>query len=161
MLVGSGASAEVWDPSTGLFSPAGLTPSGDTVVSGTTLLDGRVLATYDDGSARVWDPSSRTFTATGHALEARSGSSTALLQDGRVLVLGGGHVVAPTEDTGHVEELASAEIWDPLTGEFSETGSMPRAAMYQTATTLRDGRVLVVQPVYATSDQSAELFELK
>ena len=65
------------------------------------------------------------------------------------------------EGVGYVQQLPEAEIWDPATGEFSETGPMKRGAMYQTATLLRDGRVLVVQPVFNTSIQSAELFELK
>jgi hypothetical protein len=67
------------------------------------------------------------FTAIGPMTTDGGGPAT-LLQDGRVLVLSAD---------------GRAELYDPGTGEFSPTGSMkaPRAA--ETATLLRDGRVLI------------------
>jgi hypothetical protein len=40
--------------------------------------------------------------------------------------------------------LTIAEIYDPATGKFSLTGHMIDGPSYQTATLLRDGRVLIV-----------------
>jgi hypothetical protein len=40
--------------------------------------------------------------------------------------------------------VAAAEIWDPATGEFEETGSLAEPRVNHTATSLADGRVLIV-----------------
>ena len=67
------------------------------------------------------------FTAIGPMTTDGTGPAT-LLQDGRVLVL---------SDDGR------AELYDPGTGEFSPTGSMKAPRSDETATLLRDGRVLI------------------
>jgi WD40 repeat protein len=58
-----------------------------------------------------------------------------VLPNGKVLIVGGWGALART---------ATAELYDPQTGEFNYTASMlgPRAGM--TATLLKDGRVLIV-----------------
>jgi Bacterial Ig-like domain (group 3)/Kelch motif/Galactose oxidase, central domain len=73
-----------------------------------------------------------------------------LLSDGRVLVSGGSN--------GPI--LASAEIYDPMLGTWSLTGSMNTARAYHTATLLSDGRVLV-SGGYSDSGTlaSAEIFD--
>ncbi|MBK8482578.1 MAG: hypothetical protein IPL40_15670 [Proteobacteria bacterium] len=60
------------------------------------------------------------------------------LLDGRVLVVGGTSV----QDGG--EPLASAEIFDPVSGAWSATGSMRIARRAHEAVRLTDGRVLVM-----------------
>ena len=59
------------------------------------------------------------------------------LLDGRILVEGG-------LKRTHGFSLGSAEIFDPATGTWSATGSMLVARTNHTATTLEDGRVLVI-----------------
>jgi hypothetical protein len=75
----------------------------------------------------------------GGLVTPRSGAAAATLADGRVLVLGGR---GATE--GNRTVLASAEIYDPATGRFTETGSMTEPREQPLATRLHDGRVFVV-----------------
>ena len=133
------ASAEVWDPLTGTFSPSGsLAEARGAYHTATILRDGRVLVVGGmggEGSAEVWDPATGAFGSAGALAEARSGHTATLLSDGRVLVVGGGGVDG---------FLASSEVWDPATGMFGSAGSLAEGRAMHTATLLRDGRVLIV-----------------
>ena len=110
-------------------------------VTATRLLDGRVLITGGgDGSrAEVYDPTTGTFKPTGSLKTPRWQQTATLLPDGRVLVAGGADLNAGECCT----PLTSAELYDPMTGTFSLTGSLTTARRGQTATLLADGRVLV------------------
>ena len=117
----------------------------------TLLRDGRVLLTSvpaADGNtatteAQLYDPATGRWTETGGMHIARVGSVASLLADGRVLVAGG---VDPVK--GYLGPLASAELYDPSTGRWTETGSMAtwRWGSPDTfkAISLADGRVLVL-----------------
>jgi hypothetical protein len=120
------------------------TPRAD--AAAVALRDGRVLicggtATGNVGgvlsSAEIYDPAARTFTPTDSMTVAREGATATLLDDGRVLVAGG------VQNIGFRAELSSAELYDPAASAFSATGSMHTAREGDTATLLRDGRVLV------------------
>jgi hypothetical protein len=68
----------------------------------------------------------------------RNGHSATLLADGRILIAGGSTEIA---DTGSV---ATAEIWDPVAGTITPTGSLRSDRMFHASTLLSDGRVLIV-----------------
>ena len=74
------------------------------------------------------------WASAGSMSTARYSHTTTLLPDGTALVVGG---VGPTG------ALASAELYDPVSGTWSTTGSMAFARSSHTATLLPDGRVLV------------------
>jgi WD40 repeat protein len=115
----------------------------------TLLLDGRVLIAGGSGddTAELYDPKTGTFSSTGPMNVARvRGQTATLLQDGRVLIAGG------SDNSLAQNALASAELYDPKTGEFVLTGSMAHARAGHTATLLLDGRVLIV----GDSDRSFE-----
>jgi hypothetical protein len=135
------ATAELYNPATGKFTPTGNLVIGRESAIAVTLNNGTVLVAggyqYPTGflqEAEIYDPTKATFTTAGSMGTPRNLHSAALLGDGTVLVVGGG-------DGSTV--LASAEIYSPSTGQFSSTWTMPEARMLTAATTLSNGSVLV------------------
>ena len=130
------ASAELYNPATGTFAPAGSMTMPRSNHTATRLLDGRVLLAGGgtDGSnvtssAEIYDPVAGTFRATGEMAVARSGDTATLLKDGRVFFQSHGI-------------NGDAELYNPDTGKFTATASTQY--MYSTATLLDDGDVLLI-----------------
>jgi Galactose oxidase, central domain/Kelch motif len=155
------ASAEIYDPKAGTFTPTGPMAGGRDFNTATLLADGRVLIAGGSGltqedlaSAEIYDPKTGTFTATGSLTNGREYQTATLLADGRVLIAGGGG------DYTNRKFLASAELYDPKTGTFTATGSLATARSYQAATLLLDGKVLVTGGYGAVAPlASAEIYD--
>jgi len=142
---GAQASAEIYDPSTGTWTPTGdmttprsmhtatLLPNGQVLVAGTELAPDRILA-----SAELFDPATGRWTATGDMTIARTQQMATLLRDGTVLVAGGIGPISPTEHG----ELTSAELYTPGTGTWAATGNMASARSNDPLIVLTDGTVL-------------------
>jgi hypothetical protein len=148
--------ADLYDP-TGSFQPTGSMAVARESHTATLLRDGRVLVA---GGARpkgiswealpfaeIYDPGTGTFSATSNMNEARYAHTATLLADGRVLITGGWNTgnLTTAGDTPLLmgRNLASAEIYDPVTASFTLTGSMSFERSFHTATLLLDGQVLV------------------
>lgn len=84
-----------------------------------------------DAGARVVD--------TGSMAAPRAAHSATALTDGRVLIVGG----CTLDGCELGEHSATAELYDPATGGFTDTGSMNSPRIGHTATLLPDGRVLI------------------
>jgi len=78
-----------------------------------------------------------TWVLTSSMTSPRFGNTATRLADGRVLVVGG-----EASFSGSLG-LPSAEIYDPGTGGWAQTGSMNTGRTNHSATLLGDGRVLV------------------
>jgi N-acetylneuraminic acid mutarotase len=135
----------------------------------TRLASGKILIAggscgVNVATAEIYDPATGQLTPTGSMRTPRSEAVAVALPDGRVLVVGGAGAGAGAP---YAADAPSAEVYDPaatdpktgLNGAWSPTGSLhePRAAF--TATTLNDGRVLVVGGIYSgNATASAELW---
>jgi N-acetylneuraminic acid mutarotase len=128
-----------------------------------------------------------TWTKVGLMGTARVAPAAAVLRDGRVLVAGGSYIdgppyqaagaaglvlaafrpAEPGAGTGRRADdvappfigtaLATVEVFDPATGRWSPTGSMRFARAGAAATTLSDGRVLVVGPSSSYNDAPGDV----
>lgn len=152
--------AEIYNADSGRFSRARYMKEARENAAATQLIDGRVLIAGGDlgytgryasilASAEVYDPFSGNFNFTGSMTSARSHFTATLLKNGRVLVVGGVNLA------GLAAPLATAELYDPNSRTWSETGSMAVGRSDFTATLLDDGRVLVA----GGGDRSAELYD--
>lgn len=113
----------------------------------TLLADGKVLITggYIAGTtvtdrAEIFNPATETFTAvTARMRQPRAGHTATRLADGRVLLAGGWYEVA----SGSLNTALTAEIFNPATSTFTDTGNLTIQRADHAALRLPDGRVLI------------------
>ena len=158
VLVAGFSGAELYDPSTETWRPVGSLhgAAGSLIL----LSNGKVLTVAFDGSgpaAQLYNPSTETWNSTGAPSFAPQ--STTLLLNGKVLALGYYEII--DSQTGVPN---SAEIYDPVTGQWSPTAKLNAARMGYTVTPLSGGRVMVAGGIYGDFDSfsttlnSAELY---
>lgn len=138
--------AELYDPSTGIWTNTGSLNTSRREAGVIVLNDGRVLAAGGvtgliSGtiltSSELYDPTTGTWSYTANDLAIQRDFPTLTkLQDGRVLLVGGHQADGSCTN--------SEEIFDPTTNTWSSAGTMPWGAVGITTTLLPDGRVFAV-----------------
>lgn len=140
----------LFDPATGISTPAASSTSEQGCHMPTHLLDGRLLivggGTLDDAgnfsdseravkTVKAYDPYTNTWENWPDLREPRWYPGLARLADGRLLLFGGGQ-------QPDAVRTASCEILDPRTRQSTPTGSMLRAGGFGPAVLLLTGEVL-------------------
>ena len=157
---GSAESAAASRKSVALVNVKAAIPvAGDVLIAGGADASSQTLAT-----AEFYDPSSGQFVATGSAASSRAGASAAPLSPTQVLLAGGFSGSAAIKNfslTLDGSVLSSAEVFDETTGAFSPLAKMTTPRMGFTATTLANGKVLVVggQDSLGNVLDTAELYD--
>src|SRR6185369_7144096 len=131
-------SAELYDPISGAWSATGSMPGS--AIASARLPDGRVLVVGGQGTngapplAAIYEPNTGTWTSTNSPATVHPGQAT-LLRNGKVLIAGGTDIF--------FEPVATAQLYDPASGQWSPTGPLNFARRGHRATLLPDGKVLI------------------
>jgi hypothetical protein len=151
------SSVEIWDPATGVWTPANaiggprLAPALTLLSNNQVMVSGGVQYAPIFGipnansvnTVQRWNPSTGTWTSGANMPTARAGHhyNQVTLADGRVLMTGGINITsiltaATTTPTN------AAEAYNPTTNTW-QSFPMPTARVLHSATRLADGRVVV------------------
>jgi large repetitive protein len=163
------STAELFDPASGTFSPTANMNDARTGHTATLLDCGKVLLAGGENaigllsSAELYDPAAGTFSPTGNLSVPRLFATATFLDTGKVLIAGGGSLVDDCSGCS----VASAEIYDPGSGEFSAVSSMGFARRGHVAVLLKNHNVLLAGgiddglPDPERFLSSAELFDVR
>jgi hypothetical protein len=161
------ASAELYDPATGLWSKLPDSGWGSVLHTATLLPTGKVLFTSGNGggiggdvvyiSSELFDPATKTWTATPNLLQARYNHAATLLKSGATLITGGEDQKGRYPTLQYVTRPA-VEWFDPATSAWTPSAELGTPRTGHSATLLTEGRVQVAggtavgSPVHRTAE---------
>jgi hypothetical protein len=109
--------AEVYNPQTGTFTPAGTMSTPRMLQAAMLLSNGQVLVAGGQSSetefltsAELFNPATASLSPTGKMINVQTAASATTLDNGLVLIAGG--------------RSNPADLYDPAAGTFSATGKM-------------------------------------
>ena len=138
------AVAELFDPATNTWSPAGSLANARYAHTATLLSNGKVLiagglaATGTLAASELYDPASNTWSAASPMGTSRYLHTASTLPNGKILVTGGSSI-----DAGGFTTRRTAELYDPVAGTWTATAQMAVARSSHTETVLPEGKVLI------------------
>jgi len=159
-LPGPAAKALSTDPSwipTGSLNTARAGHTATLLTSGKVLVVGGNSGSFNSNtldSAELYDPVNGTWSVTGRLKQSRSYHTATLLPNGLVLVAGGAVIAGQS-----VVLTSTAELYDPVAGEWRSTGDLKTGRELHTATLLQNGNVLVAGGIGSENLDSAELYD--
>src|ERR1019366_5764060 len=141
------------------FASVAPLPGGEVLIAG-----GNGIGTTCLNSAKIYNSSTGKFTATGSMTDAHCfAHTTTVLHNGKVLITGG------EDETGNL--VNTADMYNPATAKFECSGlggadpatgycqsTLTDARFHDTATLLKDGRVLIAGGFDGSIVNTAELF---
>ena len=130
------AKAAAWTY-TGSLKTASLFHTTTLLPNGKVLVAGGQAASGVTNRAELFHPATSTWTNAGAMSTDRLAHTATLLLNGKVLVAGG------WAKSGFTNALASAELYDPATGSWTNIDSMITRRAYHQAVLLPTGNVLV------------------
>jgi hypothetical protein len=141
------ATAEIFDPATGAWSPTVPMATACAMGQAVLLSGGDVLVAGDAPDAQLYDPSSGTWSLTDAA-----GSPTGTFLD--LVPLPGGGALAVGGDVAGSGSSA-AEVYDAGSNQWASAGALPSPLMAAAAVELGNGEVLVAGGAQGTLSSSA------
>jgi N-acetylneuraminic acid mutarotase len=151
-------SSNTWTPA-GSMTTARAGHTATLLANGEMLVAGGGNATGSLTSAELYSPATGKWAVSGSMTTARGSHTATLLPNGEVLAAGGvGNGSSPFAPSC----IATAELYNPSTGQWTATGSMSKPRGNHTATLLNDGSVLIAGGFcnggFTYPDNSAELY---
>ncbi len=155
-------SCERFDPVSGSWTVTGQLNVARDEHTATLLSNGEVLVAGGENSNGVTDartelfnPSTKTWSLTGNMNTSRLEHAAILLGNGEVLLSGGNHVTA-----NKTTVLSGAELYNPGTGVWTNTGSMNAQRVGHTLTLLSSGTVVAAAGNDGNNElMTAEIFQ--
>ena len=162
------ASAEIYDPATGLWTAINSMIIQRNSHTATLLTNGQVLvaggevtnSTLVTSESELFNPTNGTWTQTGFMTVPLAFHTTTLLPNGQVLAAGGDF----DESSGSSMVLVPssvAQLYDPVAGTWTATASSHFVHDHHTATLLPDGIVLIAGggSQFDSTTNCAELYD--
>jgi N-acetylneuraminic acid mutarotase len=155
------ATAETYDPKTGLWTLVPSMAYAHGSGTSTLLANGKVLVASGctnyypcnlSTAAEFYDSSSNAWTPAGNLNSASTQHTATLLLSGKVLVAGGYNPDTP-------QILSRSELYDPASGAWTNAASLNGIRMTHAATLLSDGKVVVEGNANGYIIQTSEIYD--